>query len=89
MDKIVKEIQDKFQQRSEVGVKKYGTDLQGAELSILECLNHLQEELMDATLYIQKLKNELQDIESWNDADKISHNGFIYVKYSDIIKYKK
>lgn len=91
MDKdiIVKQVVDKFNERSRRGIEKYGTSLQDAELSMIEWLTHLQEELMDATLYIQKLKNELQDIESWDNADKITHNGFIYVKYSDVIKYKK
>ena len=55
-DKIVKRVVDKFQQRSEVGIKKYGTTLEQNNTD--DFLNHLQEELMDAILYIEKLKSE-------------------------------
>ena len=54
-DKIVQQVIDKFNQRSELGVKKYGTTLE--ENNNDDFLNHLQEELMDAILYIQKLKS--------------------------------
>jgi hypothetical protein len=53
-DKIVKQVVDKFQQRSEVGIKKYGTTLEDNNSD--DFLTHLQEELMDAILYIEKLK---------------------------------
>ena len=52
-DEIVKQVLDKFQTRSDVGVRKYGTTLETNNTD--DFLNHLQEELMDATLYIQKL----------------------------------
>lgn len=54
-DKIVQEVIEKFQQRSEVGIKKYGTTLQDNNTD--DFINHLQEELMDAILYLQKIKN--------------------------------
>ena len=56
MDPIVKQVTDKFKSRSEVGIKKYGTTLQ--ENNTDDFLNHLQEELMDAILYIEKLKSK-------------------------------
>lgn len=91
-DKIVEQVKDKFSERSEVGIAKYGTTLERGDLSLLDWLNHLQEELMDATLYIQKLKNELDQHpngiviakESWENADKIVHEGFVYIKYTDL-----
>lgn len=52
-DEIVQQVVDKYQQRSEVGIKKYGTTL--SENNIDNFFNHLLEELMDATLYIQKI----------------------------------
>lgn len=93
-DKIVEQVKDKFSERSEVGIAKYGTTLERGDLSLLDWLNHLQEELMDATLYIQKLKNDLDQQpngiviakESWENADKISHEGFVYIKYTDLTK---
>ena len=51
-DQIVEQVVDKYKKRSEVGIKKYGTTLQ--ENNKDSFLNHLQEELMDATLYIEK-----------------------------------
>ena len=56
MDPIVKQVTDKFKSRSEVGIKKYGTTLQDNNTD--DFLNHLQEELMDAILYIEKLKSK-------------------------------
>lgn len=57
-DPIVQSVIDKFQERSNVGIEKYGTTLQDNQLTTLEWLTHLQEELMDATLYIEKLKTK-------------------------------
>ena len=59
MDKIVEDVIAKYRQRSEVGISKYGTTLEDNKATLIEWLTHLQEELMDATLYIEKLKSEL------------------------------
>lgn len=59
MDKIVEEVIAKYRQRSEVGISKYGTTLDENKATLIEWLTHLQEELMDATLYIEKLKSDL------------------------------
>jgi len=59
-DKHVNDVINKFEQRSEIGFKKYGTNLERTDLNLIDWLNHLQEELMDATLYIQKLKSEIK-----------------------------
>lgn len=61
MDKIVEEVVAKYRQRSEVGIEKYGTTLDENKATLIEWLTHLQEELMDATLYIQKLKSDLDN----------------------------
>jgi len=60
-DKHVESVVNKYKQRSEVGFKKYGTTLERNDLSVLEWLNHLQEELMDATLYVERLKESLSE----------------------------
>ena len=59
-DTIVEDVIGSFKQRSEVGIKKYNKTMDRNDLSSLEWLQHLQEELMDATLYIEKLKKELK-----------------------------
>ena len=58
MDSIVRKVIDSFKKRSERGLEKYRTTLDRNDLTHLEWLQHLQEELMDATLYIEKLKDE-------------------------------
>ena len=55
-DTIVKAVISSFKQRSNIGIKKYNKTLDRDDLSTLQWLQHLQEELMDATLYIEKLK---------------------------------
>ena len=56
-DSYVQSVKEKFEQRSQTGIKKYNTTLERDDLNFLDWLNHLQEELMDATLYIEKLKD--------------------------------
>ena len=68
-DPIVQSVIDKFQERSDVGIAKYGTTLQDNQLTTLEWLTHLQEELMDATLYIERLKNESVSLKKSNGND--------------------
>jgi hypothetical protein len=58
-DFIVESVIDQFKDRSNVGIKKYGVTLDRNDLTMLEWLIHLQQELMDATLYIEKLKSKL------------------------------
>jgi len=57
-DTIVKSVLDKYKHRSEVGIKKYNQTMDRDDLNLLDWLTHLQEELMDATLYVEKLKQE-------------------------------
>ena len=59
-DSYVQSVKEKFEQRSQTGIKKYNTTLEREDLNFLDWLNHLQEELMDATLYIEKLKDFAQ-----------------------------
>ena len=55
-DPVVERVVDKFVGRSDVGFEKYGVTLQNDPSEMLAWLNHLQEELMDAVLYLQKAK---------------------------------
>jgi len=64
-DPVVERVVDKFITRSDVGFKKYGITLDNDPSDVFAWINHLQEELMDAILYLQKLKEttsiELQE----------------------------
>lgn len=59
-DKIVQNVVDKYAFRSAVGYMKYGTTLDSNNKD--NYLQHLQEELMDATLYIEKLMDMDKEI---------------------------
>lgn len=55
-DPIVIKVLEKYIQRSALGIEKYGTTLEENDLAFEDWLTHLQEELMDAVLYIEKIK---------------------------------
>jgi len=65
-DPVVERVVDKFVDRSDVGYKKYGVTLDKDPSEMLEWLNHLQEELMDAVLYLQKAKEKYETERSEN-----------------------
>ena len=59
-DRFVQQIKEKFEQRSQTGIKKYGTTLERDDLSLQDWLTHFEEELMDGLLYLQVLKDKLK-----------------------------
>jgi hypothetical protein len=56
VDSVVESIIEKFRERSAVGINKYNTTLDRTDLNEEQWREHLLEELMDAILYLQKLK---------------------------------
>jgi hypothetical protein len=60
-DPVVEKVVDKFVGRSDVGFEKYGVTLRDDPSKMFAWLNHLQEELMDAVLYLQKAKESYTD----------------------------
>jgi GR25 family glycosyltransferase involved in LPS biosynthesis len=58
-DSIVNSVISAFIGRSNIGLQKYGTTLDRDDLSILDWIQHAQEEHMDAILYLEKLKTEI------------------------------
>ena len=65
-DPVVRSVVDKFVKRSDVGYAKYGSTLDDERRlkmkGLQKYLNDVQEELMDAVLYIQAARDELQDL---------------------------
>ncbi len=59
-DPVVERVVDKFVGRSDVGFEKYGVTLEDDPSDMLAWLNHLQEEMMDAVLYLQKAKQQYE-----------------------------
>lgn len=60
MSKFEEKVIDKIRSRAEVGKKKYGTTMEREDLSLIEWLTHLQEELMDAAVYVERLIEDTQ-----------------------------
>ena len=65
-DPVVKRVVDKFVERSNEGFRKYGTTLHEERTTKMKGLTKylvdIQEELMDAILYVQTAREELKDI---------------------------
>jgi hypothetical protein len=53
IDKNVYQVRRKILLRSAIGINKYGTTTETADLTAIDWLTHLQEELMDACVYIE------------------------------------
>ena len=58
-DPIVDSIVHQFKKRSELGIAKYGTTLYDNELDLMEWIEHTKQELMDAVLYLERIKFKL------------------------------
>lgn len=58
-DTVVASVVHSFQERSRAGQLKYGTTLDRTDLTPLQWAQHMQEELMDAILYLERLKREI------------------------------
>ena len=73
-DPVVERVVDKFVDRSNVGYDKYGTTLNDERTmkmkGLVKYLTDIQEELMDAILYIQTAREELKDLSDDALVDK-------------------
>lgn len=63
-DKIVLQVMSDLNNRSRVGIEKYNTTLERTDLELKDWLQHLLEELMDATLYLKRIQNEIENKQS-------------------------
>jgi hypothetical protein len=59
LDSIVTSIIDQFKKRAIKGKEKYGVDLDRNDLTLLEWIEHAKQEHMDAILYLEKIKQEI------------------------------
>lgn len=78
-DPIIKQVVEKFVSRSNVGFEKYGVTLQDDKSDLDTWLNHLQEELMDAVNYIEKLRTSMNEQEIKPSGKNIGVNANIFV----------
>ena len=77
-DPIVKNVCDKFVSRSDIGFEKYNNTLDDERRlrmkNLQGYLNDVQEELMDAVLYIQAAREELRDLSEEAMIDKFKYD---------------
>lgn len=59
-DSNVVKVSDLLISRANRGLIKYGVTTERTDLNVLEWLQHLQEELLDAAVYIERLKQEVK-----------------------------
>jgi hypothetical protein len=78
MDSIVSEIIQQYQIRAEFGEKKYGVTLDREDLSTLDWIEHAKQEAMDLTLYLEKLKKDLEIQGTYNTNDHYTKDRIIY-----------
>lgn len=68
-DGNVERIRDMLLQRSMVGLKKYGAVTAESNLGVVQWLQHLQEELLDAAVYVEVLKQRAAEAETAGESD--------------------
>ena len=77
-DPVVRNVVDKFVSRSDIGYSKYGSTLDDERRlkmkGLTKYLNDVQEELMDAVLYIQAAREELRDLSEEAMIDKFKYD---------------
>ena len=70
-DKIVQQVLKKMDERSLIGQKKYGAtmmqEIEGQEKDLNRFLVDVQEELMDAILYIQTARELIDEVVGTQD----------------------
>lgn len=66
LDSVVSGVITKYIMRAELGMQKYGTNLDRKDLKVVDWIKHVQEELMDAVLYLEKLS---QEVKKGNEAN--------------------
>jgi hypothetical protein len=60
-DNNVNEICLEYMNRADHGFKKYGVTTERTDLDLMQWIQHLKEELMDATVYIHRIQKELKE----------------------------
>ena len=87
-DPVVERVVDKFVSRSDVGFAKYGTTLEDERRlkmkGLQKYLNDIQEELMDAVLYIKTARDELRDLSEESLIEKFNEDEHEELSLSEI-----
>lgn len=70
MSKVEEQVINKLRSRADAGKQKYGVTMERNDLTNAEWLKHLQEELMDATVYVEKI---LTLIEAYKEEPELEN----------------
>jgi hypothetical protein len=72
MSRIENQVIAKIQARAETGQRKYGVTMERKDLTFRQWVTHLQEELLDAAIYAEKLLDEISipDMKKKHDNEK-------------------
>ena len=60
-DSVVTEVINRYKDRANIGIHKYGTNLDRKDLSTEQWLDHAIEEALDLSLYLTKLKQTFKN----------------------------
>ena len=75
-DITIQNVLNKIKNRADAGIIKYETSMIGNDGDLVYWLNHVQEELMDATNYIERILQELERIGDGSSPDFASLNAY-------------
>lgn len=70
MSKVEEKVIIEIRKRSELGENKYGVTMERKDLSVFDWLQHAQEEAMDLSIYLQKVKDEMLYCEPSKEVKK-------------------
>lgn len=60
MSRFEEQVCAKILERAKVGKRKYGVTMERGDLNLHDWLTHLQEELMDAAVYVERLMEDVE-----------------------------
>lgn len=76
MSLILDSVISDLQAREEKGIETYQTTMDRKDLSLEDWENHLYEELLDAVLYLKKIKHEKRNGDTSKDIEPVKRIGF-------------
>lgn len=69
IDKNVEAVRQALFDRMKRGYDKYGVTTERTDIDLMGWLQHLQEELLDAAVYVERIKDELRTSTSHTARD--------------------
>jgi hypothetical protein len=85
LDSVNEEVIELIKANAAKGLSEYGKTMDRTDLSLEEWLIHLRSELLDATVYVTKILQELEDIKTkiFQELEDIKAYGNLVLDYDD------